>query len=150
MENNRVPRGVLSLPANRESFVILRNWLCDIIFNLGVSEKIQKKNLVAADEVFINISCYAYPAGGGTVDVSTEYDAEKNDLILTFSDSGIPFNPLMTANPDLDQPAESRPIGGLGVFLVRQFMDDVEYQRENDRNHLVLRKKFSPEAIESR
>ena len=68
-------------------------------------------------------------------------DFEGEDLVLTFTDSGIPYDPTKTREPDITLPAEERPIGGLGIFLVRKTMDDVAYRREDGKNILTVRKK---------
>ena len=118
---------------------MLRDRLGEIADELAVSDRIRKKILIVADEVFTNIVRYAYSSGGGTVDIFVEYDENTNRLVMTFSDSGVPFNPLEVPEPVLDQSVQERPIGGLGIHLVRQFADTMEYRRENDRNILVLR-----------
>lgn len=130
----------LSLPANRKFFIVLRDWLVGIADALEISAKDRKEILVAADEIFTNISCYAYPSAVGTVEISIRYEPQAACLSLTFSDYGVPFNPLEKPEPDTAGPIEERPIGGLGIHLVRRFMDSVEYRRENGRNFLVLKK----------
>jgi len=74
-----------------------------------------------------------------------EIDAvyENGTVKLRISDDGMPFNPTEKAAPDLTQSIEERPVGGLGIFLVRKLMDQVTYLRENDHNILILEKKIS-------
>jgi anti-sigma regulatory factor (Ser/Thr protein kinase) len=62
-------------------------------------------------------------------------------VTVTVEDDGVPFNPLEATEPDLDRPLEERSIGGLGIHLVKNLMDDVEYRREAGRNYLVMRKR---------
>jgi anti-sigma regulatory factor (Ser/Thr protein kinase) len=71
-----------------------------------------------------------------------DIDAEFADGRLTFvlSDSGKPFDPTQASEPDLTLQAEDRPIGGLGIFLVRQIMDSVEYRYSDGKNILTLTK----------
>lgn len=134
----------LTLPARREEFATFRRWFNGIARELadefGMSAEVRKQCMVAADEIFTNIAVHAYPETVGTVDVSVEFDLADRCLTMTFSDSGIPFDPLKATEPNLSHPMEERPIGGLGIHLVRQFMDSMEYRRENDRNILTLRK----------
>lgn len=133
-------RDVLALPADRDEFATLLNWLGDIARALNMSDGVRKQLMVAADEIFTNIAMHGYPEEEGTMEISVKFDETDRCLALTFTDSGIPFDPLEATEPDLDRPPEEREIGGLGIFLVRRFMDSVEYRRENDRNVLVLRK----------
>ena len=94
---------------------------------------------LAMEEAVVNVMNYAYPAGTvGNVDIDAEFDDGKLTFIL--SDSGTPFDPTQTGEPDLTLDAEDRPIGGLGIFLVRQIMDSVEYRYSDGKNILTLTK----------
>lgn len=98
---------------------------------------------LAMEEAVVNVMNYAYPAGTvGNVDI----DAEFADGQLTFvlSDSGTPFDPTQAGTPDLTLDAEERPIGGLGIFLVRQIMDTIVYRRSDGKNILTLTKNIQP------
>ncbi|MBN2068407.1 MAG: ATP-binding protein [Opitutales bacterium] len=68
---------------------------------------------------------------------------ENGTVMLRISDDGVPFDPTEKAAPDLTQSIEDRPVGGLGIFLVRKLMDQVTYLRENDHNILILEKTIS-------
>ena len=67
---------------------------------------------------------------------------ERNDSILSISlsDSGIPFNPLEHEDPDTSIEVDNRTIGGLGIFLVKQIMDSVEYTNKDGQNCITIRK----------
>lgn len=67
----------------------------------------------------------------------------KHDLVLTIEDGGLPFDPTQVAEADTTLSAEERPIGGLGIFLVRQLMDTVAYQRVEGKNRLTLMKRIN-------
>ena len=97
---------------------------------------------LAIEEAVVNVMEYAYPEGTkGTVNIV----ATIADSMLTFviSDSGKPFDPTAKAEVDTTLSAEERPIGGLGIHLVRQIMDDVTYERKDNKNVLTLRKKLN-------
>ena len=94
---------------------------------------------MAIDELVTNVASYAYQPGTGDVTVCADFEGE--DLVLTFTDSGPPYDPTKAREPDVTLPAEERPIGGLGIFLVRKTMDDVAYRREDGKNILTVRKK---------
>jgi anti-sigma regulatory factor (Ser/Thr protein kinase) len=89
------------------------------------------------EEAVSNVMLYAYPKNkSGQVLVEAEKSPGK--VIFTISDSGIPFDPTRQEEPDITQSAEERPIGGLGIFLVRQIMDSIAYERKDNRNILTL------------
>ena len=97
---------------------------------------------VAIDEIISNIAYYAYPGKRGKVTVSFAFEEESRTAVLTFTDSGIPYDPLQYAEADVSLPASKRQIGGLGIFLVRKTMDSVSYRRENGMNILCIRKQI--------
>ena len=97
---------------------------------------------VAIDEIFANIANYAYPDGNGKATIRYEPLKEPNGIQLTFIDSGVPFNPLEVKEPDTTLSAEEREIGGLGIFMVRKSMDDVQYEYKDRHNILTVRKYF--------
>jgi len=99
--------------------------------------KIQNQIGIAVDEIFSNIARYAYHPESGGVAVRI---AVGNDITIQFEDSGIAYNPLINDNPDITLAAEEREVGGLGVFMVKNIMDSVEYRREERKNILTIKK----------
>ena len=96
---------------------------------------------LALEEAVTNVIMYAYPKGSqGLVDL--EAIVRKDSLVFILSDSGKPFDPTSAPEADISLDVEDRPIGGLGIFLVRQLMDVIQYQRDGDKNVLTLRKKL--------
>lgn len=91
------------------------------------------------EELVVNVVNYAYGEGGdGPLDITVE---NRDDaIVITLTDQGVPFNPLEQEAPDTDLPPEERPIGGLGIFLVREMMDNVTYRYEAGRNILTVGK----------
>lgn len=91
------------------------------------------------EELVVNVVNYAYGEGGdGPLDITVE---NRDDaIVITLTDQGVPFNPLEQEAPDTDLPPEDRPIGGLGIFLVREMMDNVTYRYEAGRNILTVGK----------
>ena len=104
--------------------------------------KAQMQIDVAIDELFSNIARYAYPDGPGEATVGFAFDEAERVCSVVFSDKGLPFNPLAQQEPDVNQPVSERPIGGLGIFLVKKTMDSVDYRREDGRNILTIQKKI--------
>ena len=66
---------------------------------------------------------------------------EDENMKVEVEDDGRPFNPLEAPPPDTGKPLTERQVGGLGIYLMREMMDEVEYRRENDKNLLVLKMK---------
>lgn len=103
-------------------------------------ELVFQLNLVM-EEAVSNIILYAFPANEKhTVSLSVAKDGER--LIFILSDSGKEFDPTQVEDADVSLSAEEREIGGLGIFLVRQIMDTVEYQRIDGKNILTLKKQL--------
>jgi len=96
---------------------------------------------VVLDEILTNIISYAY-ADAGEHSIVTRFSLEQGQLTVQVEDDGRPFNPLIAPEPDTKQLLEDRPIGGLGIYLVRKLMDELEYRRQDDRNILVMRLKM--------
>lgn len=94
---------------------------------------------LALEEAVSNVMLYAYPGKSGQVLVECD---KSEKLVFTITDSGVPFDPTQQEDPDVTQSAEDRPIGGLGIFLVRQIMDDIRYERKDNKNILTLTKKL--------
>lgn len=97
---------------------------------------------LAIDELFANIANYAYPDGTGDALVQYEYDEKERTVSVTFTDSGIPFDPLQNQDPDITLPVEERQIGGLGIMMVKKTMDNIVYRYENGKNILTIQKKL--------
>ncbi len=105
----------------------------------GFEQKEVYDILIALDEILSNIVYYAYPDGStGVIDIEIKFDGET--IEIRFIDSGVPFDPLTKADPDLSIPVEEREIGGLGIFIVKKLMNEVSYVRENEKNILMISK----------
>ena len=104
----------------------------------GVSEAEMMRIELAVEEVFVNIASYAYPDKEGDARVSVA--VIDDHVTIRFEDSGEPFDPLKADEPDIDAPLEKRTIGGLGIFLVKEMMDDVQYEYKDGKNILMFSK----------
>ena len=85
------------------------------------------------EELVVNVCNYAYGSDEGDITVSCKVE-DEDKFTVEIRDSGVAFNPLELEKPDIDANIEDRPIGGLGVFLVKNMTDNVEYLREGDEN----------------
>ena len=97
---------------------------------------------VAVDEMFSNIARYAYDPETGPATVCVDVEEDPLCVIITFIDRGKPYDPLAAEIRDTTAlPAAERPIGGLGLFMVKKTMDDISYTYRNGQNILTIRKK---------
>ena len=110
----------------------------------AVPAAIRRSLNVALDELLQNTIAHGFAGrqagGGGAVTIAVLLGTDR--LTVTLTDDGRPFNPLDTAAPDTAGSVEERPVGGLGIHLVRQLMDEVRYQRRADRNVVTLVKRL--------
>ena len=128
----------------------------------GCPKPVQNRIELAAEELFVNISFYAYggempdiadadtdatvdlepDSGTVTVCCKTEQTVGGTLLTLSFTDRGAPFNPLEHDDPDITRSPEDRPPGGLGLLIVKRTMDTIEYNRIDGANHLTIKKSW--------
>ena len=105
---------------------------------------------LALEETVSNVMLYAYPGqndGKVFVEFVRTRDGQGDKLVFTVSDSGVPFDPTQKPEADITLPAEERAIGGLGIHLVRQLMDEICYERVDDKNILTLVKRLKNEEL---
>ena len=104
------------------------------------SMKAQLQIDVAIDEIMSNVAYYGYPDGNGQVRVTVDFPGNEAKVIIAFEDNGIEFNPLEKQDPDVTLSADDRLVGGLGIFIVKKTMDDVRYERKDNKNILTIEK----------
>lgn len=109
--------------------------------DMPLNDELRFKLRLCIEEAVENVVDYAYEGGNGFVEVGTYI--KGNELFITLEDSGKPFNPLDKDDPDITLSAEDRPIGGLGIFLCKQLMDEMAYAYENGRNKLTMKKNIN-------
>ena len=98
---------------------------------------------LAVEEIFVNISHYAYSPDKGTVQIDCSVEKTSDapaKLTVSFTDRGKSFNPLAKPDPDITLSVEEREIGGLGIFLTKKYMDSVLYERKDNQNILTFTK----------
>ena len=105
---------------------------------------------LAVEEAVVNVMDYAYPAGT-TGEVTVKVMSDSHMLKVMIVDNGVPFDPTVTRKADTTLSAEERQIGGLGILLVRELMDVINYERTDGQNVLTLAKAIesgdSPETV---
>ena len=130
----------LDLPADDAKLADVLNFIKSHL-PAGVSSELINKLDLAAEEIFVNISHYAYEGASGKAQIICE-TAAPGSIKVSFVDWGIEFNPLEQPDPDFTQSADERRLGGFGIYLTKQFMDKVSYCRKDGKNILTIEKKF--------
>ena len=129
----------ITLPNDIEKVPQLHEFISSIAEEAGLDMSESMGVDLAVEETVVNVMNYAYPKGTmGVVNIVATTDEKY--LTITISDNGKPFDPTKQSDIDTTLSAEERPIGGLGIYLVRQIMDDISYERKDGRNILSLRK----------
>lgn len=108
----------------------------------GCPPEIKVEVLIAVEEIYINIASYAYGGNPGEALVQMEVTQDPKVCRVTFRDKGIPYNPLEREDPDTTLSVEERQIGGLGIYMVKQSMDKVEYEYRDGCNILTIEKRL--------
>ena len=114
----------------------------EVCQTVGFSQPVMMQIKLAIEEAVVNVMKYAYPSGHrGEVTI----EAASNDVRLKFTiiDSGKPFDPTVQSEVDTSLSAKQRKIGGLGIHIMRQNMDSINYERMGNLNVLTLRKKIN-------
>ena len=107
--------------------------------SLGLSQKCIFEANLALDELFTNIISYGFDDKNEHT-IRITISLQNDELVFNIEDDGMPFNPTKVESPDLECTIEECRIGGLGIHLAKNLMDEVCYQRCNDKNVLTLRK----------
>jgi sigma-B regulation protein RsbU (phosphoserine phosphatase) len=159
----------LTLHNNVQEVAALSAFVKDVTARLNIAKPLASKLRLALEEAVVNVIDYAYPTVGrsamplcsaknvsersdhaypaaGEINIhvtcSAPNDQTTKQLKFVITDSGIPFNPTEVSAADTTLSAEERPVGGLGILLVRKLMDSINYERINEKNVLTLTKKI--------
>ena len=97
---------------------------------------------LAVEEIYVNISSYAYNPEVGPATIRVEILEEPLSVVISFIDNGKPYDPLAKPDPNINLPLEQRKRGGLGIFLVKKTMDDVIYEYKDGQNILTIKKEI--------
>ena len=141
----RYQRPALLMRNDIQQIPTLSEW----IDSLSLPEEIVMPINLALEEAVSNVMLYAYPGKSGQLFVecnkAVSHQPSAVSLIFTITDSGVPFDPTQQKEADITLSAEEREIGGLGIHLVKQIMDEVRYERTEDKNILTLVKTVKSE-----
>ncbi|MDR2702465.1 MAG: SpoIIE family protein phosphatase [Spirochaetaceae bacterium] len=160
--NSAVKVKSMEIKASLENLNTVLDFVNNELKQHGCPSGIQGEIDIAVEEIFVNIANYAYvpeysaeqvltsegstPAAGNIAILISVTDK----MVIRFEDTGRPYNPIEQAAPDLTIPPAKREPGGLGVFLVKKLMDNIEYSRTENKNVLVMEKAMTNPAAEQR
>ena len=132
----------ITVDATIENMDTVTAFVDDFLDEIACPMKSKIQINIVIDEIFRNICHYAYKDSVGAVTVRVESGNTPKAVFLTFTDNGIPYNPLETEDPDITSSSEERKIGGLGIYLVKKNMDEMKYEYVNQQNRLWMEKRL--------
>lgn len=131
----------LRLHNDVRQILLLTDFMDRVADAAGLEPAVAMSLNLALEEAVTNVIMYAYPKGTeGQVDIDAVMGG--GEICFVLSDAGTPFDPTAAPEADISLGVEERPIGGLGIFLVRKIMDEVTYQRKDGKNILKMLKKI--------
>lgn len=116
------------------------DFITAVATKLGAGARTLMQIELVVEEIFVNIASYAYKDKEGQVVINIDAHENPTKLELTFTDEGIPYNPLDKPDPDVELPIEERGVGGLGIFLVKKNVDEISYEHKDGKNCLRIGK----------
>lgn len=121
---------------NVRSFV---NFIRSFLERAGFSNTAIFDVLLSSEEILVNITNYAYPPEAiGDIEAICFFDEKTSRVEITFIDKGISFNMLAVKKPVLNLPIENKHVGGIGIYLVKSLMEEIMYNRKDDKNILTI------------
>lgn len=126
----------LSMPVSYKNIEKMAAFAENFMIEEKCTPKLTHQMIIALDEIFSNIVKYSH-----ATDAELTCGVADDMVYLIFSDNGIPYNPIEANEPDITLPMKERPIGGLGLHMVRKMMDYIDYKYEGDRNVFTVGKR---------
>ena len=130
----------LTVPAERNELDTVQGFVDEALDQVPCTPETRLQLQIAVEELFVNIASYAYAPDRGEAVIGCRVEQEPPSITIQFRDWGKPFDPLAKKDADITLSAEERGIGGLGIYMVKNSMDDVRYQYENGQNVLTIHK----------
>jgi sigma-B regulation protein RsbU (phosphoserine phosphatase) len=127
----------LTLRNDIQDVPLLAAFIDEVCEAAGFNASVAMQMNLAMEEAVVNVMNYAYPVGVKG-DIVIEAEDRGDSVQFVIIDGGTPFDPTAKADADTTLSVEERPIGGLGIFLVRQLMDTVSYEYKGEKNRLTL------------
>lgn len=128
----------ITVEATLENLSVIQEFIETELEANDCSMKATMQILIAVEEIYVNIAHYAYNPEIGSATVMCTIGGDPIAVSIQFLDSGKPFDPLAKEDADVTLPEEEREIGGLGIFMVKQSMDFVDYKYEDGKNIFTM------------
>ena len=135
-------RATLILKNDLSELERVMSFVADLCVRNSIPPETEYDLNLALDEMITNVIQHAYPVSGEH-HFTLQITVSNEEFVARIEDDGVEFNPTEHPTPDLNAPLEERKVGGLGIYLVRQIMTSVEYQRVARKNVVTLRKKLA-------
>ena len=126
--------------ADRMNLPLVQTFIDEQLEEAGCPMLTQTSIDIAVEELFVNIASYAYGDGSGNVVIQVTVHEDPLSVEITFIDHGKQYDPLAKADPDITLSVDERPVGGLGIFIVKKSMDAVNYEYKDGKNILTIKK----------
>ena len=139
-DNKDLINDEIELDAQTENLPSVIEFVETFLERTGCSVKSMMQISVAVDEIFTNISSYAYHSGTGKAKIHLDQLSDPCAVQITFIDSGVPYDPLAKEDPDVTLSASERQIGGLGIYMAKKLMDEIRYEYRDGKNILRMKK----------
>lgn len=138
------------IEATRDNLAEVFKFLQDALSDCGASKKQIRQIKLCVEEIYINIVNYAYNPDVGKALITFDAVGEPNSppvrAVISFTDKGMPYDPLAKEDPNLELGLDEAPIGGLGIFIVKETMDNVSYERKDGKNIFTMEKVIDLQA----
>lgn len=133
----------LTISAVTENLDAVQSFIDEALAAVPCSAQTRIQLQIAVEELFVNIASYAYNPEVGEAVIGCNVDSTPPCITIQFRDRGVPFDPLARKDADITLSADERGIGGLGIYMVKDYMDEVVYTYEDGQNVLTLRKNLT-------
>ena len=134
-----------TIDATKDNLAAVFTFLQNALTECGAPKKLIRQIKLCVEEMYINIASYAYAPNVGKARIVFDTSGVPGGetplrAVITFIDSGKPYDPLAKEDPDLQLDLDDTPIGGLGIYIVKETMDDVGYERRDGQNIFRMEK----------
>ena len=134
-------RKELKLKNQMQELERVNQFIEEIGGELGLDMELQMNLNLVIEEMVVNVISYAYPEGK-TAEIELMAESDGKELTFVLSDRGKEFDPTLSQSADMDQNPAERDLGGMGIFIVRNIMNEVTYQRLEGKNLLTMKKEI--------
>jgi sigma-B regulation protein RsbU (phosphoserine phosphatase) len=133
----------ITIDATDDAMDPVQDFIMDKLMSYGCEKKVLMQIRLAVEEIFVNIASYAYSPEIGTVMIQVTVHEDPLSAKITLIDHGRPYNPLEKPDPDPTLTVRQRKKGGLGIYMVKNSMDDVRYEYRDGKNILTIKKNLN-------